>query len=75
MCSALLAAVLVFFCPQNARVMKKGSCEGVFLFCFKGVCTEDDGSAVTLFLKWSCVKHLFNRERDSKPASRDLKKG
>ena len=73
MCVILPAAA--FFFLQNVRVMEKGSCKGVFLFCFKGVCTKDDGSAVSLFLKWSCVKREFSRERDSKLVSRDLKKG
>lgn len=31
----LLAAA--FFFLQNVRVMEKGSCKGVFLFCFKSV--------------------------------------
>lgn len=72
-CVILIAAA--FFFLQNVRVMVKGNCKGVVLFCLKGVCTKDDGSAVSLFLKWSCVKHEFNRERDSKLVSRDLKKG
>lgn len=38
----------------------------MFLFCFKGVCAKDDGSAVSLFLKWSCVKREFNRFKTSK---------
>lgn len=69
----LLAAA--FFFLQNVRVMEKGSCKGVFLVCFKSVFTKDDGSAVSLFLKWSCIKREFNREKDSKLVSRDLKKG
>lgn len=39
---------------QNGRVIEKGSCKGVVLFCFKGICAKDDGSVVSLFLKWNC---------------------
>ena len=73
MCVILLAAA--FFFLQNVEVMENGSCKRVFLFCFKGVCTKDDGSAISVFLKWSCVKREFSRERDAELVSKDLKKG